>query len=61
MRSHSRLQPLPLIKFEDLSLAMFSQIKFNKQKIALSVRAGEIKHSPPHHQASTRSSPTIYE
>jgi hypothetical protein len=59
MRSHPRLQPLPLIKFEDLSLAMFSQIKFNKQKIALSVRAGEIKHSP-HHQAPTRSSPTIY-
>jgi hypothetical protein len=60
MRSHPRLQPLPLIKFEDLSLAMFSQIKFNKQIIALNARAGQSKHSP-HHQTPTRTSPTIYE
>jgi hypothetical protein len=28
MRSHQALQTTPLIEFEDLSLAMFSQLKF---------------------------------
>jgi hypothetical protein len=58
MRSHPRRLPLPLNKFEDLSLAMFSQLKFINPKSAVNGLDDKVKiisaHQPP-----TRSSPTI--
>ena len=59
MLSHPRRQPLPLNKFEDLSLAMFSQLKFSNQKSATNYPDDKIKLSAAH-QPPTRSSPTIY-
>jgi hypothetical protein len=35
MRLRPKIQPSPLIKFEDMSLAMFSQLKFLKPTSAL--------------------------
>ena len=58
MRSHPRRLPLPLGKFEDLSLAMFSQLKLNKQKSALNALDDEVKLSAAH-PLPIRSSPTI--
>lgn len=59
MRSHPRRLPLPLNKFEELSLAMFSQLKLNKPKSALNALDDEVKlgsaRLPP-----IGSSPTIY-
>ena len=59
MLSPPRRQLLPLNKFEDLSLAMFSQLKFDKQKSTLNSRVGEVKLSAVQ-QSPMRSSPTIY-
>ena len=59
MRSHPKLQPSPLIKFEDMSLVMFSQLKFTKPKSSLISRDDEVKLSPQQHP-SFISSPTIY-
>ena len=59
MLSPPRRQLLPLNKFEDLSLAMFSQLKFDKQKSTLNSRVGEVKLSAVQ-QPPMRSSPTIY-
>jgi hypothetical protein len=59
MRSKPKQQPSPLIKFEDLSLAMFSQLKFVKPKSSLISRDGEVKLSPQEH-SPVMSSPTIY-
>jgi hypothetical protein len=58
MLSHPGRQLLPLDKFEDLSLAIFSQLKFNKLKSTLNSRDDEAKLSPVH-QPPIRSSPTI--
>ena len=58
MHSHPRRLPLPLNKFEDLSLAMFSQLKFNNQKSTPNYPDDKVKLSAAH-QPPTRSSPTI--
>jgi len=57
MRSNPKPQPSPLIKFEDMSLAMFSQLKSIKPKSGLISR--EVKLSPQQH-SPVMSSPTIY-
>jgi hypothetical protein len=60
MRSPPERPPSPLIKFEDLSLAMFSQLKFIKPKSSLNLHGSDGKLSPQR-QTPIMSSPTIYE
>ncbi len=59
MRSDPKQQPSPLIKFEDMSLAMFSQLKFIKPKSGLISRDDEVKLSPQQ-RSPVMTSPTIY-
>jgi len=59
MRSAPERAPLPLIKFEDLSLAMFSQLKLTKLKSNLNSDDDDGKLSPQR-QPPIMSSPTIY-
>ena len=58
MHSHPRRLPLPLNKFEDLSLAMFSQLKFINPKSALNDLDDKVKITAAR-QPPIRSSPTI--
>jgi hypothetical protein len=60
MRSHPKLQPSPLIKFEDMSLVMFSQLKLIKPKSGLISRDDEVNLSQSPQQQPLMSSPTIY-
>ena len=59
MRLRPKLQPSPLIKFEDMSLAMFSQLKLIKRQSGLISHDDEVNLSPPQQQP-LMSSPTIY-